>query len=120
MLPVMPHKMSVQAPEGQGKGHQEAQGAVAYHQGPFSRVGRRSLGNRQRGGQRLGKDRGVVRHARGHDMEVFCRQGEVLGKSAVFAPQTQNPALLAVLGQALATPATDPAGNIDLPHHPLP
>ena len=52
-------------------------------------------------------------------MEVFQGKGEVLGKNPVFAPQTQNLALLAVLSQALAAAMADSAGNIDFPHHPL-
>ena len=34
--------------------------------------------------------------------------------------QTQNPAVLAVAGQAPAAADAGPAGEIDLPHYPLP
>ena len=53
-------------------------------------------------------------------MQVFLGQGEVLGKGAVMPQQAQNPALLAVAGEAPAAAGAGSTGDIDLSHHPLP
>jgi hypothetical protein len=53
-------------------------------------------------------------------MEVLFRQGEVCGEGAVFAQQTQNPALPAMPGETPAAAGAGAAGDIDFSHHPQP
>ncbi len=74
----------------------------------WSRFSRGGLGDRQGRGQGLGEHRDFIGHRRGHRVQVFLGQGEVLGKGAVMPQQAQNPALLAVAGEA---PAAAGAGS---------
>ena len=103
----------------EGERDQRAEFARPDHHHPVGRADLDLLLDFQRGGQRFGKNGGLIGDGGGDRVEVFERQGEVLGERAVAALNAQHGAAQAVGVAPGAAFRARAAGRVDFAAHAL-
>ncbi|GMU51183.1 MAG: hypothetical protein AMXMBFR33_03290 [Candidatus Xenobia bacterium] len=101
---------------GEELSHQQPELAISQHQGtPCSlNLLKDPKGRRQR----FDKHGLHIAHTGRQMVQILAWNGYPLRECPVLASDAQHPALGAVVPQARPAPGTDPAGTVDLGHHP--
>lgn len=100
----------------QGHGGEQAELAVAEHDGAVGRAGH--VQYVQRGRERLGEHRCVIVHSVGHPIQAALGHSHLLGHGAGAAQDAQHGTVGAVVTVALAAIGTLATARIDVGDHP--